>query len=178
MTCAFSASVAICTPFHSPSSSDQPVTQWTSAQNELKNLQVSIENLNKQPERMPLALEAYFRMQSIEATLGSVFEGMRRYQNPAIADLLQSVVNENSTNRDRLKQYMTKALREAKTHTSWIAINEDYESRVMSFLESLYKSRKFRADFERFQKKIAYFGASSSLSQLVLKATSPGVPVW
>jgi (1->4)-alpha-D-glucan 1-alpha-D-glucosylmutase len=78
--------------------------------------------------------------------------------------------------RDRLKQYMTKALREAKTHTSWIAINEDYESRVMSFLDSLYASRKFQADFDRLQKKIAYFGALSSLSQLVLKATSPGLP--
>ena len=77
---------------------------------------------------------------------------------------------------DRLKQYMTKALREAKTHTSWIDINEDYENRVMAFLESLYASRKFQADFERLQKKIAYFGALSSLSQLVLKATSPGLP--
>ena len=82
------------------------VTQWGTAQNELKNLLVSVDNLSKQPERMPLALDAYFRMQSMEATLGSVFEGIRRYQNPAIADLLQSFVNENSTNRDRLRQYI------------------------------------------------------------------------
>jgi hypothetical protein len=82
------------------------VSQWNSAQGEMKNLLASVENLNKQPERMPLALDAYFRMQSMEATLGSVFEGIRRYQNPAIADLLQGVVNENSTNRDRLRQYI------------------------------------------------------------------------
>ena len=33
-----------------------------------------------------------------------------------------------------------------------------------------------RKDFVRFQKKIAYFGALSSLSQLALKITSPGIP--
>lgn len=82
------------------------ISQWNSAQTEMKNLLLSVENLNKQPERLPLALDAYFRMQSMEATLGSVFEGIRRYQNPAIADLLQGVVNENSTNRDRLRQYI------------------------------------------------------------------------
>ncbi len=40
------------------------------------------------------ALDAYFRMQAMESTLGSVFEGVRKYQNPALADLLQGVVNE------------------------------------------------------------------------------------
>lgn len=82
------------------------ISQWNTAQTELKYLLGSVENLAKQPERLPLALDAYFRMQAMEATLGSVFEGMRKYQNPALADLLQSVVNENSTNRDRLRQYM------------------------------------------------------------------------
>jgi (1->4)-alpha-D-glucan 1-alpha-D-glucosylmutase len=77
---------------------------------------------------------------------------------------------------DRLKQYITKALREAKTNTSWIEINEEYENRVLSFVQGLYASQEFIADFDPFQKKLAYFGALSSLSQLVLKITSPGVP--
>ena len=82
------------------------ITQWNGAQTELKYLLGSVENLAKQPERMPLALDSLFRMQAMETTLGSVFEGMRKYQNPALADLLQAVVNENSANRDRLKQYL------------------------------------------------------------------------
>jgi (1->4)-alpha-D-glucan 1-alpha-D-glucosylmutase len=77
---------------------------------------------------------------------------------------------------DRLKQYITKALREAKTNTSWIDINEDYESRVLLFVEGLYSSQEFTKDLDPFQKKLEYFGALSSLSQLVLKITSPGVP--
>jgi len=36
---------------------------------------------------------------------------------------------------DRLKQYVTKALREGKTHTSWLDVNEDYERRVTDFLQ-------------------------------------------
>jgi (1->4)-alpha-D-glucan 1-alpha-D-glucosylmutase len=77
---------------------------------------------------------------------------------------------------DRLKQYVTKALREGKTHTSWLDIDEDYERRVLAFLDSLYSNQEFLDDLARFQKKLAYFGALSSLSQLVLKITSPGIP--
>ena len=77
---------------------------------------------------------------------------------------------------DRLKQYVTKALREAKTHSSWINTNAEYENRVLSFVDSLYSNKRFLNDFLKFQEKIAYFGALSSLSQLVLKITSPGVP--
>ena len=82
------------------------VTQWTTAQAELKYLLSSSEALSKQPERLTLALETYFRMQALESTLGSVTEGIRKYQNPALADLMQSVVSENSSNADKLRQYI------------------------------------------------------------------------
>jgi len=82
------------------------VTQWTTAQAELKYLLGSSEALSKQPERLTLALETYFRMQALESTLSSVTEGIRKYQNPALADLMQSVVTENSSNADKLRQYV------------------------------------------------------------------------
>ena len=82
------------------------VTQWTTAQAELKYLLSSSEALSKQPERLTLALDTYFRMQALESTLGSVTEGVRKYQNPALADLMQSVVSENSSNEDKLRQYV------------------------------------------------------------------------
>jgi len=82
------------------------VTQWTTAQAELKYLLGSSEALSKQPERLTLALETYFRIQALESTLSSVTEGIRKYQNPALADLMQSVVTENSSNADKLRQYV------------------------------------------------------------------------
>jgi (1->4)-alpha-D-glucan 1-alpha-D-glucosylmutase len=90
--------------------------------------------------------------------------------------IFQSMLGAWPIEADRLKQYVTKALREGKTHTSWIDINEDYEGRVLAFVDLLYGNEEFLKDFTPFQEKIAYFGALSSLSQLVLKITSPGVP--
>jgi len=110
---------------------------------------------------------------------------LRRWQrmNPTEAPdrneqilIYQSMLGAWPIEPDRLKQYVTKALREAKTHTSWIDINEKYEEQVLSFIDSLYSNETFLEDFGRLQKKIAYFGALSSLSQLILKITSPGVP--
>jgi (1->4)-alpha-D-glucan 1-alpha-D-glucosylmutase len=90
--------------------------------------------------------------------------------------IYQSMLGAWPIDLDRMKQFITKALREGKTHTSWVDIDESYERRVHEFLESLYASRTFLADFQRLQKKVAYYGALSSLAQVVLKATSPGLP--
>ncbi len=73
------------------------VTQWNTAQAELRYLLSSSDALSKSPNGLPGAGH-YFRMQAMESTLGSVTEGIRKYQNPALADLMQSVVAENSSN--------------------------------------------------------------------------------
>jgi len=82
------------------------VAQWNTAQAQLKYLIASADAFSRQPERLPLGLDAYFRMQAMESVLGSLVEGVRKYQNPALASLMQSVIAENSTNRDRLRQYL------------------------------------------------------------------------
>ncbi len=82
------------------------VAQWNSAQAQLKYLIASADAFSRQPERLPLGLDAYFRMQAMESALGSLVEGVRKYQNPALASIMQSVIAENSTNRDRLRQYL------------------------------------------------------------------------
>jgi hypothetical protein len=82
------------------------IAQWNTAQAQLKYLLVSADAFSKQPERLPLGLDAYFRMQAVDTALGSLVEGVRKYQNPALASIMQSVIAENSTNRDRLRQYL------------------------------------------------------------------------
>src|SRR5207244_4221982 len=80
---------------------------------------------------------------------------------------------------DRLKEYVRKALREAKTHSSWIEINSSYEDRVLSFVDRILdctRSARFLKDFSGFQKKIAFYGAVSSLAQVIVRVTAPGVP--
>ncbi len=86
---------------------DTYIAQWTGVQNELGYLVNSAKALEKQPERLTLALDTYFRLQSVESRLNSLADGVRNYQNPAVGDLLMGVLAENSANRDKLRQYIT-----------------------------------------------------------------------
>jgi len=77
---------------------------------------------------------------------------------------------------DRVKEFLVKALREAKQHSSWIAPHEEYEAAVQEFVDRILADSPFRADFVEFQRTVAHYGAVNGLSQLVLKIASPGVP--
>jgi hypothetical protein len=90
----------------SKGASETYAAQWNSAQAQLKYLISVSEAFSRQPERLSLGLETYFRMQAVDSTLGSLTEGVRKYQNPALASIMQSVIAENSTNRDRLRKYL------------------------------------------------------------------------
>jgi hypothetical protein len=92
--------------WQSKGASETYIAQWSAAEAQLKYLLDSTDAFSRQPERLPLGLDAYFRMQALESSLGSLVEGVRKYQNPALAALMQTVVAENSTNRDRLRQYL------------------------------------------------------------------------
>ena len=78
--------------------------------------------------------------------------------------------------RERLQQYLEKAAREAKTHTSWIAPVPAYEEALLGFAAAILENATFCASFTKFHRRVAAAGALNSLSQLVLKTTSPGVP--
>jgi (1->4)-alpha-D-glucan 1-alpha-D-glucosylmutase len=77
---------------------------------------------------------------------------------------------------DRLAAFVEKAAREAKTHTSWLAPNLEYESALKGFAAGILDHPPFRTAFLRFQRRIAFHGFLNSLAQVVLKVFSPGVP--
>jgi len=81
--------------------------------------------------------------------------------------------------KKRLKEYIIKAAREAKTYTNWIRPDQQYEDSLIQFIESILqasKANRFLDDFLQFQSQVAYYGAFNSLAQVLLKITSPGVP--
>jgi (1->4)-alpha-D-glucan 1-alpha-D-glucosylmutase len=83
------------------------------------------------------------------------------------------------TFRERIEQYMLKAVREAKVHTSWINVNEPYEAALRTFVGRLLdpaQGRRFLADLAAFQAPVARLGMLNGLAQVVLKVTAPGVP--
>ncbi|HSL24307.1 MAG TPA: malto-oligosyltrehalose synthase [Vicinamibacterales bacterium] len=80
---------------------------------------------------------------------------------------------------DRMKAFMTKSIKEAKLHTSWINQNRAYDDAVARFVERSLTgptSRRFLPAMLPFQRRVAAIGTVNSLAQLVLKLATPGVP--
>lgn len=79
----------------------------------------------------------------------------------------------------RIQEYLVKAVREAKVHTGWIRPDSDYERACTDFVEALLEGEGrgwVQEEFLPFQRKMAHYGVFNSLSQVLLKVTSPGVP--
>lgn len=81
--------------------------------------------------------------------------------------------------RARLSACMLKSIREAKCRTSWVNPVPAYEEATTRFVEvALAGSTPYRFldEFGPFQRRVAFFGQFNSLSQVLLKLASPGVP--
>jgi len=79
----------------------------------------------------------------------------------------------------RIQQFMQKAVREAKQHTSWKTPDEQWEKTLDAFVEKvLDKSSggEFLSDVATFSRRIAHYGLINSLSQTLLRLAAPGVP--
>ena len=80
---------------------------------------------------------------------------------------------------ERIQAYMAKALKEAKINTSWIQPNEEWDVAMRDFVAKILDSsprNKFLSIFLPAAKEIIRLGAINSLTQTLLKLTSPGVP--
>lgn len=73
---------------------------------EIGYLITTVQSLARQPERLTLALDAYFRMNSVDQMLRSLEAGIRKYQNPAVADILQDLMAQETADREQLRQYI------------------------------------------------------------------------
>ncbi|MBA3834172.1 MAG: malto-oligosyltrehalose synthase, partial [Chthoniobacterales bacterium] len=79
----------------------------------------------------------------------------------------------------RIQQYMAKAMKEAKVNTSWVQPNEEWDSAVADFIAHILDpapQNRFLEGFIPLAEEVARIGAINSLSQTLLKLTSPGVP--
>ncbi len=100
--------------------------------------------------------------------------------------LYQTIIGAMPFNRDefdsfkgRLKNYIIKAVREAKVYTAWLKPDVDYEDNFMTFIDKILApsdKNSFLSEFLSFQKMISEYGIYNSLSQTIIKITSPGFP--
>jgi (1->4)-alpha-D-glucan 1-alpha-D-glucosylmutase len=77
--------------------------------------------------------------------------------------------------QERLGAYLGKALREAKTNTSWDEPNGPWEGSVREFAFALYDHKPFRDSFDPFLAKLRERGESAALGALLLRLTCPGI---
>ncbi|MEO7649265.1 MAG: hypothetical protein ABIZ80_02275, partial [Bryobacteraceae bacterium] len=83
--------------------SETYIQQWNSTVTQAEALNQSAANLSREPEKLTATLDTFFRLQNIDIVLTSLTEGVRKYQNPALADLLRGVMSENGASRQQLQ---------------------------------------------------------------------------
>ncbi|MCR6713275.1 MAG: malto-oligosyltrehalose synthase [Demequina sp.] len=77
---------------------------------------------------------------------------------------------------DRLERYLVKATREAKTFTTWTAVDEHYENQVLWFAQATHADATVREHILAWHAARAEAERASILSQKLLSLTLPGVP--
>jgi hypothetical protein len=85
---------------------DAYVSQQKSMLEQLTAVQTDMSVLAQHPDQMTDTMKALFRVQSVHRLLGTLLGGVRRYQNPAVADLIDSVAAEDQSDLDRVEVYL------------------------------------------------------------------------
>ena len=90
--------------------------------------------------------------------------------------LYQTLVGAYPLDADRAVDYMRKASKEAKRHTSWTSPDPDFDAALEQFVRGILGDADFVRDLNDFVTPLVAPGRLNSLAQTVLKLTSPGVP--
>jgi septal ring factor EnvC (AmiA/AmiB activator) len=86
---------------------DTYVAQWNSLKQQYAAIQSELSDLSQHLDRMTESMKALFRIQAANQALESLLGGVRRYQNPALAELIESVAAESARDIDGFEQHLT-----------------------------------------------------------------------
>src|SRR5580704_1740053 len=67
------------------------VSQWRSLTEQNQAIEADMAVIGQSPEAMPDIMKALFRVHRFDIDLDGLLASVRRYQNPALADLIESV---------------------------------------------------------------------------------------
>ncbi|WP_151525488.1 malto-oligosyltrehalose synthase [Serinicoccus kebangsaanensis] len=88
----------------------------------------------------------------------------------------QTLVGAGPVDRDRLEAYLTKAMREAKAHTTWTDPDEDYEARVLALADEMLTGGEVTDAIAATLQDNVLTTRTLTLAQKILQLTLPGVP--
>lgn len=138
-------------------------------------------SLSEAPERWIAATQ---RWSSLNARFRRP-HAERQVPEPDVEWLIyQSLAGIWPTNEDRamdtlgarMKLYIEKALREAKTGSNWSLPDAEYEQKVMDFVADLLGHAAFLDDFAETLSPFINAGLVNALAQTLIKLTAPGIP--
>jgi hypothetical protein len=86
--------------------SDTYVEQLESSKQQARALADGANALARNPEKLSLSLELFFRIEGLGTMLGSIEEGMRKYQGAQTAQALVELYAEGGANRERFRSYI------------------------------------------------------------------------
>ena len=78
--------------------------------------------------------------------------------------------------KERLHEYFTKAMREAKSHTTWTAQDADYEAAVFALIDAALGNEVVIEGFERWVQRSSAAVRANTLGTKLLQLTLPGIP--
>lgn len=95
----------------------------------------------------------------------------------AVGHLLwQTILGASPISAERLAEFVTKSIREAKLHTSWTEPEPSYEGRVLACAEEMRAGGPVREAIDRALDRSHNQIVAVVLSQKLLQLTMPGVP--
>ena len=86
--------------------SETYAAQLESCKQQARALAQGARQLERKPEVLSAGLDLFIRINALDNMTHSLEEGIRKYQNPAIAEMLASVMAGGSRNRDEFQGYL------------------------------------------------------------------------
>ncbi|WP_430869112.1 malto-oligosyltrehalose synthase [Demequina aurantiaca] len=77
---------------------------------------------------------------------------------------------------ERLEGYLIKAMREAKTFTTWTSVNDTYEAAVLKFAKKSHRDEDVRTLAVAWHEHTASGVRAATLSMKLIQLTMPGIP--
>jgi len=90
--------------------------------------------------------------------------------------LWQTLAGAWPVTEERLTQFLTKAMREAKTATSWADPDPEYEEAVLGYAQRILADEELVTDLTGFVSLLEPYARVNSLGQKLVQLTMPGVP--
>ncbi len=86
--------------------SETYTAQLESIRAQVQAVGVDMTNIAQRPDNMQDCLKGLFRVQTMHVAMQSLMGGLRRYQNAALADLIESVASEDQGDLQKLQNHI------------------------------------------------------------------------